>query len=47
MAADIPELPPHIASLRQHTADEVVDMLKKTPLFMTSMDDAEGKPSHT
>lgn len=38
-----PELPPPMASVRSHTADEIVQMMNKTPLFMTSLEDDEGK----
>lgn len=38
-----PSLPPHMQSVRSHTADEIVDLLKKTPLFMTSLDDSNGE----
>lgn len=36
-----PELPPQMASVRSHTADEIMQMMNKTPLFMTSLEDAE------
>ena len=32
-----PALPPHMASVRSHTADEIVQMMNRTPLFMTSI----------
>ena len=32
-----PALPPHMASIRSHTADEIVQMMNRTPLFMTSL----------
>ena len=32
-------LPPAMADVKQHTADEVVKMLNKTPLFMTELDE--------
>ena len=35
-----PSLPPQIASVRSHTADEIVHMMQKSPLFMTSLDNA-------
>lgn len=35
-----PALPPQMASVRSHTADEVVQMMNRTPLFMTSLDEA-------
>ena len=43
--AILPSLPPHMESVRSHTAEEVVQMMSKTPLFMTSLEDtADGKP---
>lgn len=39
----IPELPPQMASVRSHTADEIVQMMNRTPLFMTSLEDVEGE----
>lgn len=38
-----PALPPHMASVRSHTADEIVQMMNRTPLFMTSLDSTEGE----
>lgn len=35
-----PSLPPQMASVRSHTADEIVQMMNRTPLFMTSLEDA-------
>lgn len=35
-----PELPPAIAAVRSHTTEELADMMKKTPLFMTDINDA-------
>ncbi|KAL8765129.1 MAG: hypothetical protein Q9194_006675, partial [Teloschistes cf. exilis] len=35
-----PSLPPAMDSVRSHTADEIVQMMKKTPLFMTDLADA-------
>ncbi len=35
-----PSLPPQMASVRSHTADEIVQMMNQTPLFMTSLDNA-------
>lgn len=29
-------------SVRSHTADEIVNMMKRTPLFMTEVDDLGG-----
>lgn len=34
-----PSLPPQMASVRSHTTDELMQMMNKTPLFMTSLDD--------
>lgn len=36
-------LPPQMASVRSHTADEIVQMMNKTPLFMTSLEETEGE----
>ena len=38
-----PALPPHMASVRTHTADEIVQMMSRTPLFMTSLESTEGE----
>lgn len=38
-----PALPPHMASVRSHTADEIVQMMNRTPLFMTSLESTEAK----
>ena len=38
-----PTLPPHMASVRSHTADEIVQMMNRTPLFMTSLEETEGE----
>ena len=38
-----PALPPHMASVRTHTADEIVQMMNRTPLFMTSLESTEGE----
>ena len=37
-----PALPPQMASVRSHTADEIVQMLNRTPLFMTSLEDSDA-----
>lgn len=37
-----PALPPQMESVRSHTADDIVRMMNRTPLFMTSLEDAEG-----
>ena len=36
-----PELPPQMASVRSHTADEILQMMNRTPLFMTSLEGVE------
>jgi hypothetical protein len=43
--ADAPTaaMPPAMHSIRQYTADEVVSMLNRTPLFMTELDETDGK----
>ncbi|KAL8969330.1 MAG: hypothetical protein Q9197_004400, partial [Variospora fuerteventurae] len=38
-ASTTPSLPPAMDSVRSHSADEIVQMMKKTPLFMTDLDD--------
>lgn len=38
-----PALPPHMASVRSHTADEIVQMMNRTPLFMTSLESTNGE----
>lgn len=40
--APTPALPPQMESVRSHTADDIVRMINRTPLFMTSLEDAEG-----
>ncbi|KAL8819354.1 MAG: hypothetical protein Q9223_002190, partial [Gallowayella weberi] len=35
-----PSLPPVMDSVRSHTAEEIVQMMKKTPLFMTNLEEA-------
>ena len=35
-----PELPPDIAAVQSHTTKELIDMMNKTPLFMTDMNNA-------
>lgn len=37
-----PALPPHMESVRSHTADDIVRMMNRTPLFMTSLEGSEG-----
>jgi hypothetical protein len=36
-------MPPAMHSIRQYTADEVVSMLNRTPLFMTTLDETNGE----
>ena len=38
-----PALPPHMASVRSHTADEIVELMNRTPLFMTSLQGTDGE----
>jgi hypothetical protein len=38
-----PEMPPAMAAIRSYTADELADMMKKTPLFMTELDSEEAQ----
>lgn len=38
-----PALPPHMASVRSHTADEIVQMMNRTPLFMTNLESTDGE----
>ena len=33
----MPNLPPQMASVKSHTADEIFEMMNRTPLFMTDM----------
>ena len=41
----LPRLPPQMESVRSHTADEIIKTVNKTPLFMTSLEDAsDGMP---
>ncbi|PGH13482.1 hypothetical protein AJ79_03612 [Helicocarpus griseus UAMH5409] len=35
-----PSMPPGMASVKSHTADEILDMMNKTPLFMTDLSKA-------
>lgn len=41
-AAPTAAMPPAMHSIRQYTADEVVSMLNRTPLFMTTLDETDG-----
>ena len=41
----LPSIPPQMESVRAHTAEEIVQMMNKVPLFMTSLDGAgNGMP---
>ncbi|KAL2003733.1 hypothetical protein VTN02DRAFT_2498 [Thermoascus thermophilus] len=35
-----PKMPPAMASVKSHTADEIISMMNKTPLFMTDLENA-------
>lgn len=39
----LPALPPHMESVRSHTTDEIVQMMKRVPLFMSSLAEAEAE----
>jgi hypothetical protein len=45
LASDVPTaaMPPAMHSIRKYTADEVVSMLNRTPLFMTTLDETDGE----
>lgn len=36
-------LPPGMASVRQHSADDVLAMMNRMPLFMTTLDETDGE----
>ncbi|KAK5161592.1 hypothetical protein LTR04_004115 [Oleoguttula sp. CCFEE 6159] len=36
-------LPPAMASVKQYTADEVLKLMNRTPLFMTTLDETDGE----
>ena len=38
-----PMMPPPMASVKSHTADEIVQMMNKTPLFMTSLESEDNE----
>ena len=41
----LPSIPPQMESVRAHTTEEIVQMMNKVPLFMTSLEDAgNGMP---
>lgn len=37
----MPEMPPAMASVKSHSADEILEMMNKMPLFMTDVDKAQ------
>lgn len=37
---NMPDMPPSMASVKSHTADEIVELMNRTPLFMTDMEKA-------
>lgn len=39
----VPPLPPAMASVKQYNADEIVSMLNRVPLFMTTLDETDGE----
>ncbi|KAI4178466.1 MAG: hypothetical protein LQ346_007437, partial [Caloplaca aetnensis] len=41
-ASTTPSLPPAMDSIRSYSADEIVRMMKKTPLFMTNLEERSG-----
>lgn len=41
-ASTTPSLPPAMDSVRSYSADEVVRMMKKMPLFMTNLEEGSG-----
>ncbi|KAI9696856.1 MAG: hypothetical protein M1820_008010 [Bogoriella megaspora] len=40
-AAASADMPPAMAEVKQHTADEVLQLMNKTPLFMTELDETD------
>lgn len=36
-------MPPEMAFVKQHTADEVLKMMNRMPLFMTTLDETDGE----
>lgn len=47
-ASTTPSLPPAMDSVRAHSADEIIQMMKKTPLFMTDLEEgSEGNEGNT
>ena len=42
-AIPVPALPPHLSEMKNQTVDEVAADLKRSPFFMTSLEDADDK----
>ena len=42
-----PKMPPNMASVKSHTADELWEMMNKTPLFMTDINKAGDESMST
>ena len=38
-----PAMPPAMDSVKSRSVDEVLEMMNRTPLFMTSLDETDGK----
>ncbi len=38
-----PALPPAMESVKSRSVDEVLEMMNRTPLFMTSLDETDGE----
>jgi len=43
----LPTMPPQMDSVRSHTADEIMQTMNRTPLFMTSLEDTGDGTSPT
>lgn len=41
-----PKMPPAMASVKSHTADEIINMMNKTPLFMTDLENAGDESTY-
>jgi len=42
----LPTMPPLVDSVRSHTTEEIMQLMNRTPLFMTSLEDTDdGTPS--
>lgn len=42
-----PEMPPNMASVKSHTPEELLEMMNKTPLFMTDINKAGDESEWT